>query len=110
MHIRIVTFALNIPTEAYTAHAVHIAPGFTAWPGLLGKWWLADTASGTFGGVYLFASKHDADRSRRTETFRGMFTNPALKDVTVQEYDVLDAPTAITAPASQSASPLQPAR
>jgi hypothetical protein len=110
MHIRIVTFGLNIPAEAYTAHAVHIAPGFTAWPGLLGKWWLADTASGTFGGVYLFASQHDADRSRQTDLFRGMFANPALKDVTVREYDVLDAPTEITAPASQPASALQEAR
>ena len=127
MRIRIVTFGLNIPAENYTAHAVHIAPGFTAWPGLLGKWWLGDTASGTFGGVYLFASQqepahrfapgprvgepsqHDADRSRETELFRGMFANPALKDVTVREYDVLDAPTAITAP-SQAASALQEAR
>ena len=30
MRIRIVTFSLNIPTEAYTAHAVHIAPEFAA--------------------------------------------------------------------------------
>lgn len=110
MRIRIVTFALNIPAEAYAAHAVHIAPGFTAWPGLLGKWWLADTASGTFGGVYLFASQHDADRSRETDLFRDMFANHALKDVTVREYDVLDAPTAITAPSSQASSPLQEAR
>lgn len=109
MRIRIITFGLNIPAENYTAHAVHIAPGFTAWPGLLGKWWLGDTASGTFGGVYLFASQHDADRSRETDLFRGMFANPALKDVTVREYDVLDAPTAITAP-SQAASALQEAR
>jgi hypothetical protein len=69
MRIRIITFGLVIPAEAYTAHAVHIAPGFTAWPGLLGKWWLGDTASGTFGGVYLFASQHDADRSRETDLF-----------------------------------------
>ena len=112
MRIRIVTFALNIPAEAYAAHAVHIAPGFTAWPGLLGKWWLGDTASGAFGGVYLFASEPDADRSRETDLFRGMFANPALKDVTVREYDVLDAPTAITAPTSQAASalPLEEAR
>ena len=27
-----------------------------------------------------------------------MFTNPALRQVTVREYDLLDAPTAITAP------------
>lgn len=106
MRIRIVTFGLNIPAEAYIAHATSIAPGFTAWPGLLGKWWLSDTDSGRFGGVYLFASPHDADRSRDTDLFRGMFANPALKEITVLEYDVLDAPTTITAPTSEAASPL----
>jgi hypothetical protein len=110
MRIRIVTFGLNIAADAYTAQAVHIAPGFTAWPGLLGKWWLGDTASGTFGGVYLFVSQHDADRSRETDLFRGMFADPALEDVTVREYDVVEAPTAITAPTSQAASAPQEAR
>jgi hypothetical protein len=110
MRMRIVTFGLTIPAEAYTAHAVHIAPEFTAWPGLLGKWWLGETASGTFGGVYLFASRHDADRSRETDLFRDMFANPALKDVMVREYDVLDAPTAITAPTPQAASVHQTAQ
>jgi hypothetical protein len=104
MRIRIVTFGLNVPVEAYTAQAVHIAPGFTAWPGLLGKWWLADPDSGTYGGAYLFASHHDADRSRETDLFRAMFGNPALTDVTIREYDVLDAPTAITAPTARPAS------
>jgi hypothetical protein len=109
MRIRIVTFGLTVPTEAYTAHAEHVAREFTAWPGLLGKWWLADPASGTFGGVYLFASRHDADRSRESDLFRGMLANPALSDVTVREYDVLDEPTAITAPALRPASGLQSA-
>jgi Putative mono-oxygenase ydhR len=106
MRIRIITFCLTIPAEAYTAHAEQIAAGFTAWPGLLGKWWLADPDSGTYGGVYLFASQSDADRSRDTDLFRGMFANPALTDVTVREYDVLDAPTAVTAPALPTASPV----
>jgi hypothetical protein len=103
MRLRIVTFGLTVPAEAYQAHALAVAPEFTAWPGLLGKWWLADAASGTYGGVYLFASQHDADRSRETDLFRGMQTNPAMKDVTVREYDVLEAPTAITAPSPQAA-------
>ena len=110
MRIRIVTFGLNIPADAYTAHALHIAPDFTAWPGLLAKWWLADTASDTFGGVYLFASRQDADHSRETEPFRDMFTNPALRDITVREYDVLDAPTSITAPTYQPSSALREPR
>ena len=98
MRIRIVTFGLNIPADTYTAHAEQIAPGFTAWPGLAAKWWLADVASETFGGVYVFTSEQDAERSRETELFLGMFTDSSLKDVTVREYDVLEAPTAITAP------------
>ena len=76
MRIRIVTFGLNIPAETYTAHAVHVAPAFTQWPGLLGKWWLDDTSAGSFGGVYLFASRHAADRSRETDLFRGMLDRP----------------------------------
>jgi hypothetical protein len=98
MRIRIVTFALTVPAEAYAEHARQVAAGFTAWPGLLAKWWLADPGSGTFGGVYLFASRADADLSRETDLFRGMFTSPALTDVAVREFDVLDEPTAITAP------------
>jgi hypothetical protein len=104
MRIRIVTFGLNIPAVAYTAHAVHLSPEFTGWPGLLGKWWLADPSSGTYGGVYLFASPHDADLSRDTDLFRGMVSDQALKDVTVREYDVLDEPTAVTAPAFSAPS------
>lgn len=96
MRIRIVTFALTIPAVDYTRHAMEIAPEFGAWPGLLGKWWLGDAASGTYGGVYLFASQEAADRSRDTDLFRGMYTNPAFRDVTVREFGLLDAPTAIT--------------
>jgi hypothetical protein len=98
MRLRVVTFALNMPPGDYVAHATDLAPAFVAWPGLLAKWWLGDAATTTYGGVYLFASQEDADRSRRSDLFRGMSTNPGLNNVTVSEYDVLDAPTAITAP------------
>src|SRR5688500_16088439 len=98
MRIRIVTFDLAVPAEDYTHLATDLAPEIAAWPGLLGKWWLGDASSGTYGGVYLFASREDADRSRDTDVFRGMFANPSLRQVTVHEYDLLDAPTAVTAP------------
>lgn len=104
MRIRTVTFALEIPPGEYLSQATAIAPAFGAWPGLLAKWWLGDADSGTYGGVYLFATRDDADRSRETDLFRGMNTNPAFKDVTIREYDVLDAPTAITAPLRHEAA------
>jgi len=110
MRIRIVTFALGAPGQDYTRLATEIAPAFTSWPGLLAKWWLGDVASGTYGGVSLFASRRDADRSRETDLFAGMFADPALKHITVREYDVLDAPTAITAVTSQAVSAAQEAQ
>src|SRR5689334_13111711 len=103
MRIRIVTFTLGIPAENYLRHATDIARAFRSWPGLLGKWWLGDPPSGTYGGVYLFATRMDADASRDTDLFREMKSGPAFKDLTVREYDVLDAPTTITAPVREEA-------
>jgi len=99
MHTRFVTFDLAVPAEDYIRSATAVAPAFTAWPGLHGKWWLADEATGTYGGVYLFASRADADRSRDTDVFRGMTANPAFRRLEIQEFGVLDALTGLTAPA-----------
>ncbi|GAA4710077.1 hypothetical protein GCM10023215_59760 [Pseudonocardia yuanmonensis] len=98
MYIRIVTFGITVPEAAYAAHAEAVAPAFTAWPGLLGKWWLADADGGTYGGVYFFTDRAAADLSRDTDTFRAMTDSPALTGITVREFDVLAAPTAVTAP------------
>jgi hypothetical protein len=96
MRIRVITFTLALSREDYIQRATALAPEFAQWPGLLGKWWLGDAESGTYGGVYLFASREDADRSRDTDLHRNILANPALQDVTVREYDLLDAPTAFT--------------
>ena len=100
MYARIVTFRLDgVANAAYQDHVDAVAPAFTAWPGLLAKVWIADSAAGTQGGIYLFADRESADRSRDTDVFRSMAANPAFADLSVREFDVLDGPTAITAPA-----------
>lgn len=100
MYIRIVTFTLDgAAAESYRRCAEHVAPAFREWPGLAGKIWLADPATGTYGGVYLFDSRDAADASRQTEIFREMVADPAFADLTVREFAVLAAPTATTAPA-----------
>lgn len=104
MYVRIVTFGITVPEEAYVAHAEAAAPAFADWPGLLGKWWLADADSGTYGGVYLFTDRAAADRSRDTDPFRAMTDSPALSGITVREFDVLAAPTAVTAPELMAAA------
>jgi hypothetical protein len=97
MHIRIVTFTLDgIDADQYAGVADAVAPGFTEWPGLEAKFWLADRGTGTYGGVYVFESAEAADQSRRTELYRGMVTNPHFADIDVREFRVLDGPTALT--------------
>jgi hypothetical protein len=99
MYARIVTFRLDGLTAAdYRQHATSVAPAFTAWPGLLAKVWIGDDDAGTYGGIYLFADRESADWSRDTDLFRSVAANPAFADVAVREFDVLDGPTASTAP------------
>lgn len=98
MYARIVTFRLDgLTPAAYEAHAATIAPAFNAWPGLLAKVWIADHDGGTYGGVYLFADRESADRSRDTELYRAMTANPAFADLSIREFAVLADLTAITA-------------
>jgi hypothetical protein len=105
VYARIVTFRLNGLTGAqYQEHVAAIAPAFTTWPGLLAKVWISDDDAGTYGGIYLFADRESADRSRDTELFRGMATNPGFADLSVREFDVLGELTAITAPVFAAAN------
>ncbi len=98
MYIRIVTFNLDgIDADQYAAVADAAAGGFTEWPGLLAKFWLADRGTGTYGGVYLFETAEAADASRATPLYRGMAANPHFADLDVREFRVLDGPTAMTA-------------
>jgi hypothetical protein len=99
MYIRIVTFAIaGIGADEYAGLAEGVAAGFTEWPGLLGKIWLADRERNRYGGVYVFASKAAADRSRSTPLFAALGENPAFTDLVVEEFDALAAPTAVTWP------------
>lgn len=98
MYVRIVTFHLaDLSPEHYAAHCDRIADVFNAWPGLISKVWLADAASNTYGGVYLFESRRAAEASRETEVFAGMRANPHFADLSISEFDVLAGPTAVTA-------------
>jgi hypothetical protein len=98
MYARIVTFRLDGLTPAeYQEHVAAVAPAFAEWTGLLAKVWIADDEGGIYGGIYLFADRESADRTRDTDLFRGMAANPMFTDLSVREFSVLDEPTAITA-------------
>ena len=98
MYARVITFRLDgVTATDYQAHAAALAPAIAVWPGLLAKVWIADEDASTYGGIYLFADRASADRSRETDVHRSMAANPAFVDLSVREFDALDGPTAITA-------------
>jgi hypothetical protein len=100
MYVRIVTFRLDGQShDDYRAQAEAAGPAFLEWPGLSAKIWLSDPETATYGGVYLFDSAEDAATSRGTILFQTMAANPAFAELSVREFAVLDAPTAITGPA-----------
>ena len=77
---------------------------------MLGRSGSPTAAANRYGGVYVFASKADADRSRTTALFEGLIGNPALADLMIEEYEMLPEPTAITwpSPSRATAPVLQP--
>ena len=98
MYARIITFRLDgLTPDEYRDRAAAIAPAFTEWPGLLAKVWIADVEAGTYGGIYIFADRASADRSRETDLFRGLAANPPFAEVAVREFEVVEEATAITA-------------
>ncbi len=103
MHARIVTFRLDGPSDADLRQmADAVAPAFADLPGLLTKVWLADPATATYGGVYLFATEADAAAALDTDLFHAMAANPAFTDLTMREFGVLAGPTAVTSPFAEA--------
>lgn len=97
MHILIVNFNLEGITEPqYAGLCDQVAPAFAAVPGLVSKMWLADSASGTYGGVYVWLDRQALERFKASDLFKAVASNPNLTNVTVKEFGVLDAPTQIT--------------
>src|SRR5262245_56853304 len=97
MYMRIVTFGITIPEAEYHALAGSVAEAFTHWPGPVATWWLNASASGTYGGVYLFDDRAAADASRGTPQFAALAENPVFTDLSVREFDLIEGLTAITA-------------
>ena len=97
MHIQIVNFHLKGVTEQqYTGLCDEIAPAFAGVPGLLSKVWLADSASGTYGGVYVWESREAMERYASSDLCTTVMSHPNLADITSKDFGVIEAPTRVT--------------
>jgi heme-degrading monooxygenase HmoA len=97
MHVLLVNFNLQgVDERQYAAMCDQIAPAFAAVPGLVSKVWLKDSASGTYGGVYLFQDRAAFDAFKRSDLFKTVQTHPNLANINAKDFDILEAPTRVT--------------
>jgi hypothetical protein len=97
MHIQIINFKLKGVTEAdYANLANDLAPAFAAVPGLVRKVWLANSETGTYGGVYVWQDKQAMEDFATTELFNSVATHPNLDDISSVDFGVLEGPTGVT--------------
>jgi hypothetical protein len=97
MHIQVINFRLKgVSEDEYAGLCDQLAPSYAAVPGLVKKVWLANSETGTYGGVYTWKDKGAMEAFAQTELFNTVATHPNLEDVTSTDFGVLDAPTEVT--------------
>lgn len=97
MHVQIINFQLkDLSAEGYSKLSSEIAPAFANVPGLLSKVWLANSTTGTYGGVYLWSDHKAMAEFAKTELFNTVATHPNLANITSTDFVVMDEPTRIT--------------
>ena len=97
MHIQIINFNLKDATEEqYLKICDELAPTFGSMPGLLTKYWLADTASNTYGGVYIWKDHAAMSAFLVSKVAAAVISHPNLTNVTSKDFSILLAPTRVT--------------
>ena len=97
MHVQIVNFQLDgITEEEYRAMCDDMAGVVAEMPGLVAKVWLADSVSGTYGGVYLWENRKAMEEFQTSDLFRTVAEHPHLAGITSRDFGVLEGPTQVT--------------
>lgn len=97
MYIQIVNFRLKGVSEAdYAGLCDNIAPSYAAVPGLVRKIWLANSTTGTYGGVYVWRDKQSMEEFAETDLYKSVATHPNLEGFSSVDFDVLLGPTEVT--------------
>jgi len=97
MHMLVINFGLKGISEAeYCQSCERVAPAFAAFPGLLSKVWLANSATNTYGGIYTFRDRQAMDAYIKSDLFKALTTNPSMVNLSHKDFAVVEAPTRIT--------------
>ena len=108
MHTLIITFQLaDLDDATYRQQTEAVAPMFTQVPGLIGKTWLADRETNTYGGVYFFEDGVSLRGYLDSEIVRGLRANPHFANVAIRTFGAIEPATRMTRGAWSTAAVLQ---
>ena len=97
MHVCIITFNLSRATEVqYRGLCDELAPAFAGVPGLLSKTWLADGASNTYGGVYLWRDRAAFQAFAASDLAADVMNHPVVANFALRDFGVLEGPSRMT--------------
>jgi hypothetical protein len=60
------------------------------------KVWLADSATNTYGGVYIWEDRPAMENYARSDLFKTVLSHPNFTAISSRDFDVLEQPTAVT--------------
>ena len=96
MHASVAEYRLrDIDEQDWAMTCTDMAPSFARVPGLVSKLWLKDR-SGRFGGIYIWQSESRFRDFIDSDLGVLLRTHPNIDGLTVRDWAVQSAPTAIT--------------
>jgi quinol monooxygenase YgiN len=97
MHIQVVNFQLSGMSDAeFRSECDGLAPVFAAVPGLISKVWLADPATGTYGGIYTWEDQAAMAQYFESDLFKAVAGHPHFAGLTSRDFSILEGPTRVT--------------
>lgn len=97
MNVLIVTFSLaGLSEGSYRQQAASLAPRFGQVSGLVSKLWLAEPATNTYGGVYLFEDRASLEAYRDSAMVAALAANPHFTNVTFRTFGTVEEASALT--------------
>jgi hypothetical protein len=91
-----VTMKFSIPRADLEAAWLPVAQPIADVPGLRWKVWLMNEAEREAGGIYLFESEAAAQSYLACPIVAALKASPAISNISVKLFDVLESHTAIT--------------
>jgi membrane-associated PAP2 superfamily phosphatase len=97
MHLLMITYQLQGISEAdYLAQNKEDALFLATYRGLHSKVWLADAATNTYGGVYLWKDREAMEAFLHSDIVKAVAADPSLANLTMKDYAIAEDLSRVT--------------